>query len=183
MDCVKDARERARFVRENPQLVRFEEGLPMFESKFDFNGLVDKLDKYKVYFTKLSADCKFINYPVNSGTPGFEGLVQERLFFLNLFARFTLASNICLLSQVSEMVAFELFQIKQAILDVLDYYHSALDKFSILLPEKKLKKAPKSLSVAALNSDRQAVHRFTGEPSHIKIPGISELEEATRHVL
>lgn len=151
----------------------------MFENKVDFNGLVDRLDKYKVYFTKLSADCKFINNPVKSGTPGFEGLVQERLFFLNLFARFTLASNICLLSQVSEMVAFELFQIKQAILDVLEYYHSALDKYSILLPDKKLKKAPKSLSVTVLHPDRQAVHHHTGKPSHIQIPGIREHEKTT----
>ncbi len=183
MDCVRDARERARFVRDNQQLAKFEEGLPMFDSKTNYISLADRLDKHRVYFTKLSADCKYINTSIRSGTPGFEGLVQERLSFLHLLARFILATNICLLSQASEMVAFEIFQIKQAILDVLEYYHSALDKYSILLPEKKLKKAPKSLSVTASHPDRQAVNHPARKPAHIEIPRIHPNEKNLRLVL
>jgi hypothetical protein len=180
---VKDARERARFVRENQLFTRFEEGLQMFDGKGAFTDLVDLLDKYKVYFSKLSADCKFIKSAVRPGTRGFEGLVQERLSFLNLLARFILASYVCLLSQAIEMVPFELFQIKQAILDVLEYYHSALDKYGILLPDKKLKKAPKSLSVPDSNPDRQAVHRRAGEPPHLEVSVSRELEEAAGRLL
>ena len=145
-ECIKDVRERARFAKDSELFRAFLEGLPIFNRITGMKEGLEELEKHKIYISKLSTDEKFFRVHKTPKYKGYFDLVHERTVFLNSFARFILVYYICILGFVLEMGSFEVFQVKQAVIDILEYYSAYIDRFDPILP-RKTKKMLKSVDV------------------------------------
>ena len=140
-------KERAKVVNESVCLRRYLKGLDCFDKTKDLSSTLESTSELKLYISKLcSAKSKYLQKKTEY--TAHESLIIERMIFIYAIVSYFVIKSICCFRNAVQMNAFEVFEIKQSIEDVMEYFAAAdkIFKQSVELNKRNFAIAPATVS-------------------------------------
>lgn len=135
---MKEIKERARTLVDNLSLRRYLKGWDCIDKTQTLSSTLEQNSELKLYISKLcNAKGKYLL--VRDSMPEQEQLVVDRMTFIYDLISFFMIYAICMFRFAHEMSAFEVYEVKQSIEDVVDYLATAEKTFENRLEIDKAK--------------------------------------------
>lgn len=123
-DAMRAIKERAKFLDDNLSYRRFLKGRDCIDKTLDLPSCLEEINNLKLYISKLCSNkSKYLSF--RDAVPAQKELLVERLNVLDKLVTYFLVSAVCVFRFAESMTAFEVYEVKQSIEDVLENYASA----------------------------------------------------------
>lgn len=143
-----DIKERAKVLADNLSLRRFLKGWDCVDKTQSLSSILEKNGELKLYISKLCGT-KGKYLLVRDSISPQERLLEERMAFIYSLVTFFLVNSVAAFRYAPQMTAFEVYEVKQSIEDVLEYLANAERLFDIRLEYAKSNLAKKKIAIPA----------------------------------